>query len=485
MTADLRQRAIVGTLWYGGSRLIIQALTWVITIVVARILDPADYGLFGFALLVMGLVDLINELGLGAGIIQRKTTSGEMLETVFWLALSTSLAVYGIGWVASPWIAEFFKQPQLVAVLRVSMLGFVISTLRVISWNLITKDVDFKNRSLAEVAANVLSSASTLGMALAGFGVWALVAGAIGRQVVLTVSCLILRPWWPRGRFNLTSVTEVFRFGLSVSAARVAWYAYSNADFFIIGKLLGQQLLGLYTMVYQLATLPADRITTVVNQVAYPVYAELQDSPERLRRYFLKLVTLVSLVTFPVLIGLFMIANTAIPLVLTDKWTPIIVPLKIMCWVGSLISIETLIAPVVLARGRPDLPLKYNLLSLVVMPAGFLVGVRFGLEGVAWAWLLIHPPLIAFWFWLTRGVITYEWRELASALRPAFQCTSIMLVGLYLAELALIHVSTAPLRLLLFILIGILIYGGVFIGRFRTELVEIRQLFARRLGAAT
>ena len=155
MKDDLKQRAVRGGLWFGGSRWAIQGLTWIATIFVARILSPADYGLFGFAVLVTGLIDLINELGLGAAIVQRRDLTDEALETVFWFSMACSVVVYGFVWLVAPWIAAFFGQPQLVPVLRVITLTFPIGSLRIIPWNLLTKRVDFKHRSLAEVAGEI------------------------------------------------------------------------------------------------------------------------------------------------------------------------------------------------------------------------------------------------------------------------------------------------------------------------------------------
>jgi len=154
-----------GTLWFGGSRIVTQAVTWLITIVVVRLLTPGDYGLFGYATLVAGFTDLIAELGLGAAIVQRRDLDEADLETVFWLSLAMAAGIYGVTWAAAPMVAAFFAQPALIVVLRVSMLTFLISSVRVVSWSLLTKQVAFKRRSIAEMIGTLSGSVTTLALA--------------------------------------------------------------------------------------------------------------------------------------------------------------------------------------------------------------------------------------------------------------------------------------------------------------------------------
>jgi len=476
----LRRRAVHGTLWFGGSRTVTQAVTWLITIVVVRLLTPGDYGLFGYATLVAGFTDLIAELGLGAAIIQRRELGDTDLETVFWLSLSMAGFVYGATWLSAPALAAFFGQPPLIDVLRVSMLTFVISSVSVISWNLLTKQVDFKRRSIAEMIGTIGGSATTLAMAWAGRGVWALVVGQLVRQSMLTLACLIMQPWWPRGRFSRQGVRNVLGFGVRTSGGRIAWYLYSNADYLVVGKLLGQRALGYYTLVYEFATLPAGRVTTLINQVAFPVYAQLQDRPEQFRRLFLTTVTFVSVITFPLLIGLIAVADVAVPVLLTQKWMPITTPLQIMSIAGMVMSVSSLIAPAVLAKGRADLVLRSNVINLAVMPIGFLVGSRFGLDGVCWAWLIVFPVVTAIWFAMTRALIDYRWRELVVALLPASVSVVAMAMALAVVRPATALVSLEPLRLAILVAAGAATYGLVLLLGFRRRVQELREAIRAR-----
>lgn len=477
---DIRTRAVRGTLWFGGSRVVTQALTWLITIEVVRLLTPADYGLFGYCTLVAGFVDLVAELGLGAAIVQRRDLDDTDLETVFWLSLGLGLGLYGLTWFGAPFIAAFFDQPLLVTLLRVSMLTFIISSLRVVSWNLLTKRVDFRRRSLAEMAATLAGSVTTLELAFAGEGVWALVIGLIVRHAVLAVACVALQPWWPRGRFSRDGVRKVLGFGVRTSGGRVAWFLYSNADYLIVGKLLGQQALGFYTLIYEFATLPADRITSVINQVAFPVYAEVQDRPAEFTRFFLTTVALISMVTVPLMLGLAAVADLAVPLLLKPKWLPIVEPLQVMCVIGMVLSISSLISPPVLAKGRPGLILRYTLICLAILPVGFVIGSRYGLIGVCLAWVGIYPFVAAYWFRLSRPIIGYRWAELVRALTPAAVCGAAMTLVLLVLRPATAALGVSAWRLALLVAAGGLTYGTLLLTIYRSRVLDIRDAMRAR-----
>lgn len=469
--SSLRQRAIRGTLWFGSARALTQVITWMATLLVVRVLSPSDYGLFGFATLVTGIADLVAELGLGAAIVQKRDLDRDGLDTIFWTSMATGTVIYALTWLLAPAIAQFFRQDRLTAVLRVAMLAFIVGSARVIPWNLLTKQIDFARRSSAEAAAAVLSSGATLLLAWRGWGVWSLVAGLLCRSIVLTVLCFWFMPWRPRWRYSTTHLGGIIRFGAEVAGGRISWYLYNNSDLLVVGKLLGEQALGLYSLVFQVVVLPTDRITSIISQVGFPVYARIQHDTDRFARYFLESLTVTSLLTFPILTGLFVTADLGAVLLLPARWQAVATPLKLMCLVGLVLSVSTLIAPAVLAKGRADLPFRFNLGCLVVMPLGFVAGAQFGLIGVYWAWLLLFPFVAGVWFHLTRSLLGVTWPVLLKALAPATTASTIMLATLLL--LRRVAISLPPLWLL-FLLVSV----GV-----PTYFAALELLFPGRIGA--
>ena len=170
-SSSLKDQAVRGVVWYGGSRAVIQLLSWVLTIAVARVLVPEDYGLFGMCSVYTGLVDFLNELGFGAAIVQRKEVSEDDLHTLFWFGVAVSLLIYGLTYLAAPLVAAFYRHDRVTEVLRVMGLVFIFTNLRLVPWNLLTRAVDFKRRSIVEVVSNMLGVVSTFLLARTGWGV--------------------------------------------------------------------------------------------------------------------------------------------------------------------------------------------------------------------------------------------------------------------------------------------------------------------------
>ena len=475
-THDLKKKAVHGLAWYGASRFLIQVCSWVMTIAVARVLAPRDYGLVGMATVYVGLVDYLNELGFGASIVQRKELSEEDLHTLFWLASGLSLLVYGATWLMAPLVAAFYNQPAVTPVLRLLAVVFLLTNARLVPWNLLTRAVDFKRRSVAEVSGNVAGGVTTLVLAYRGEGAQALVIGTLVREAYITAQVYILTKWRPQCRFVGASLRHTFSFSMNISAARIAWYFSEISDRLIVGKFLGDQALGLYSMALRLTTELGGRAISIVNQVGFPVYSRLQDEPERLRRYVLSSIQLICMVTFPLLAGLSLVGGDAVPLLLKAKWVSMVPALQIMGWVEMIIIIHAMTTPAVVALGRSSQVFKFNLLMLATMPASFLVGARFGLQGVCRAWLFVFPLLALFWMTLARRYIGFEWRALWAALLPSVASTAMMVGGLLFAKQLLPPTLSPGSRLAFLVALGTSVYGGCLFGLFSKAMRNVVEL---------
>jgi len=461
MSAEgLREKAVRGAAWYGGTRLLIQLFSWVMTIAIARVLSPGDFGLLAMALVYTGLVEFLNELGLGAAIVQKKEIRDEDLDTLFWFGLGISAAIYGLTILVAPLIGAFFAQPQLAAILRVLGLMFLITNVRLVPWNLLTRAMDFKRRSLAETSGNLIGVILTLVLAYRGLGVWSLVIGMLTRETLVAVLVYHQTGWLPRARFTSLSLRQTLTFSLNLSGARVAWYIYDNSDRLLVGKFLGDQVLGYYTMAIRLTTELASRVLAIINQVAFPLYSRLQDDLERLKRYFLISIQMTCIVIFPLLAGLSLVSGDLVPLLFKEKWTPMVPAVNILSWAAMVIMIHSLAAPIVLARGQPSLLLRFNLLSLAILPAAFFVATKYGLTGVCLVWLLVFPLLALLWFSWAKKCIGFRWVEVWHAARPGSISTMAMTAVLILCEMTVLRPADPLLRMAIEIALGVVAYAG-------------------------
>jgi len=410
-------------MWLSASRTISQLFTWAIVIIVARILSPEDYGLMGMAGLLIGFMALFNEMGLGAAIIQREEIQKQELNTIFWFSLFFGLLLYGAAWVAAPAIAWFFKTEELILLIRILSLSLLIGPFRIVPFNLLTRDLVFDKRSKIELAANLVAGLTSLSIALGGAGVWSLVGATLAREIVLVVALWFLVEWKPSLSIGRGVLLPLLSFGGKVSGERLMWYGYANSDYLIIGRLLGDRLLGYYSMAFQLASKPIDKVAEISNSISFPLFSRLKDQPQELRQSFLRITEIIALLLFPALIGLCCVADELVEVLLTEKWAPMVFPFQILCLVGLFKSVLSVIPNLLLAKGKPGLLIRYTVTCLIVMPAAFFIGCMYGgLAGVVVAWAIAYPLLFVI-------ILRYGLRESGATLGEYLRAIQTPLVA--------------------------------------------------------
>ena len=398
---SLRERVVSGVFWLTATRASGQIITWIITIIVVRLLSPADYGLMGMALLFAGVLFLFNEIGLGAAIVQKSELSADQISDLRWVILVINVALFAVLLLLAPAVAAYFDEPRLVLITRVLAISFLINGVGVPSASILQREMAFKEKAAAELMGNLAGGISTLVLAWRGYGVWSLVVGYLALRLVTNAIYCVCRPPVFRRAFSMSNVKRFTEFGVQVAVARILWFFSSSADVMIVGKVLGSTQLGYYSLAFQYSSLPLEKFVTLLNEIAFPSFASVQNDTARLQRHYLKLVNFVALVTFPMFVGLFLVADNAVAVMLGARWLPVVVPLKLLCIVSCFRAIETVNAPVALASGRPRVVMLNTLLGVAVLPVAFYVGARQGgIDGVALAWLLTRPFLFA--------VVTYR-----------------------------------------------------------------------------
>ena len=433
----LRERVIHGVFWLTATRLSGQIITWIITIVVVRLLTPEDYGLMGMAVLFTGVVHLFNEIGLGAAIVQKAELKVEQLSDLRWVIIALNVALFALLLLLAPAAAGYFGEVQLVPIIRVLAISFLVNGVGTASASILQREMAFKEKAAAELAGNLTGGVSTLALALFGYGVWSLVIGSLVMRLVTTVFYCVYRPPAFSRSFSIRNVGRFMNFGFQVTASRFLWYLYSSADVAIVGKVLGSTQLGYYSLAFQYSSLPLEKFVTILNEIAFPSFSSVQHDTATLQRHYLKLVNFVALVAFPMFIGLGLVADSAVLVLLGAKWLPVVVPLRILCVVLCFRTIETINVPLTMARGRPEVVLGNTVIGALVLPPSFYIGARYGgIDGVAMAWLLTRPFLFAMLTSRTLRVVELGWARYASGLcHPVLGClvmiALVLTVGVY------------------------------------------------------
>lgn len=450
--------AINGVAWLSVTKFFGQSISWIITIYIARILSPVDYGLMGMAAIIIAFMLLFNELGLGTAIIQASDLSKDDLVTLHWTVAGLNTVLYLIVYSLAPSVAAFFHEARITSIIRVLGLNFLINSIGFVSFNMLAKSMNFRSRSIAEFIASLAGSISTLYFAVKGSGVWSLVLGSIVLETTRNFLLQIFYPWIPGFSYSYQSLKKFTRFGSQIMGSRILWYLYSNSDKLIVGKVLGKSALGYYSLAMQFAMMPLEKIITLVNQITLPAFSQVQHDHDLMRKYFLKIIRFISLLTFPLFLGIIMVADEAVLVLLTDKWSSVILPLKILCLVSVLRAMNTLYTSVFLAKGKANEPLMNNLLLAILMPIGFYFGSIHGLIGFSVSWIIVFPIPFMIITWKLLKLLNISFLHFLHDMQHFFFGSLFMIGFIFIGKKTLFHNSADIINLIGSSSVGLISY---------------------------
>jgi O-antigen/teichoic acid export membrane protein len=428
------------------------------------------------------LLAFVSELGMGAALIQRSNLSEDDVHAAFWLMLGMNVGIFAAAWFAAPAIAAFYNAAPLAAVIRVLALNLVVSTLRMMPHSLLTRKLAFEQIAIAEFVSSVSGSLLIVALAYRGAGVWSLVSGAVVQNVLSTLWLLRIGRWRPRFTLTSRNIRSMFSFGLTVNATKLLGYLTENADNLVVGRLLGRHDLGLYNMAYITGTLPTQKVGPIVYQVAFPVFSRLQADKRALGAYFLTASRYIASIALPVLIGLALTADLFVPLVLGQKWAPMVGALRALCVVGTLKAIGMIHYSLLTARAVTRPVFWLNVANAVILPALFIIGCRFGITGVGLAWLVASPLMFCAMTGLVLRELTLPVRVYGKALLPAAFSATVMVAGVAVARAS--SGLKGPFGLALAVGVGAVSYTLSLAASDRSLASDVLALIPRRAQAA-
>jgi teichuronic acid exporter len=475
----LRSKVLSGLFWSGGGRLLGQAFTWAITIVVIRLLTPADYGLLALATVFVGFLSLLAEAGLGPALIQARELGELTLRRVFGAVILIDLALFALQVAAAPLIADFFEEDRLVWIIRILALSLLFAIFEVIPASLLTRDLDFKRQSMVHLAAVVCGSLSTLGLALFGYGVWSLVIGSLTTRLFNAVAINVVAPFLMRPVFSLMEMRGLVLFGGQVTATRIMWYLYSQADIFIAGKLLGKELLGIYSVSMHLASLPVQKISGIVNQVAYPAFAQAQHKPETVPMHMLKGIRILSFFSFPVLWGMSSIAPEIVTVLLGPKWEGAAVPLQLLSLVMPISMLSPFLNTAFQGIGHGRVVFLNVLTAFIVMPTAFWIGTNWGTLGLSLAWLIVFPLVFILNLKRMLPLVGLEFSRVLSAVALPALAAAGMYGCVGGARQFLAYAVPEPVLMAALVVVGALGYAAITFAINRDGVREVADLFRK------
>lgn len=417
---SLKKKAIRGVSWSFVDNIASQGITFLVGIILARLLSPAEFGILGMITIFIAISNSIIDSGFSNALIRKNDAKRIDYNTVFIFNLVLSLVLYGVLYVASPAISRFFHEPQLVAITRVMGLLLLINALGIIQRTLLVKRVDFKTQTKVSVIASLGSAVVGVGMAWAGFGVWSLVGQQLSRQFLNTLFLWVFNRWRPLLEFSIQSFKELFSFGSKLLASGLIDTLFKNIYYIIIGRFYSAAQLGQYTRAEQFNMIFSSNLTSVIQRVSYPVLSSIQNEAERLREAYRRVIKSTMLVAFACMLGLAACAKPVILILIGEKWLVAAEYLQILCFSGMLYPLHAINLNILQVKGRSDLFLKLEIIKkgLAVLP--ITLGIIYGIKVMLLA--KVFNSFLAYYLnaRYSKSMVNYSVKEQIADILPTF-----------------------------------------------------------------
>lgn len=457
---DFKKKVLKGFIWLGTGTFLGQLIAWCSTIIVIRLLEPADYGLMAMAGTFIALLTILSELGVGAAIIQSKTLSDFQIRELFGLIIVLSLLGWLITILLAPYIAVFFNEPKITFLIRVLSINFFMIALFTIPMSLLVRDMNFKAKAKVDVSAQVGGSVVTLIMAFNGMGVWSLIGGIISIHFVKVVGYNLAAKKFALPLFRFTESLKLAKYGFVMTSNRLLFYVFTQSDRIIGGKILGDVFLGFYSVAMNLASIPAEKILPIVTQITFASYSRIQDEQERINRNILKTIRVMAVFGFPLFFGMAAVAPEAIPILLGDKWSLAIIPFQLLCFILPLKSLSFIFPPAVFAIDKAKVILVNMAITSVVMVIAFLVGAQWGLIGLSLAWVIAYPIVFSITTLRSLSALQLSFLKVISEISFPIISATVMLICLYLIRYYFSEMDNLKL-LVISVISGMTIYSAL------------------------
>lgn len=381
------------------------------SIILARLLVPADYGLVGMIAIFMAFGNLFADAGMSQALIQRQDVTKDDEKSVFVLNIVVGMVMTLLMCAISPFVANFFKEPKLIPIMCVQSLGFTLSAFGIIQYTLLSRNLDLHKTALASLISTITGGAGSITMALMGMGVWSLVGGFILGTLGRVISLWFISNWRPIGQFSMNSIRSIWKYSGHLLGAGVYTTFVDNLANVLIGRSYSASSLGLYTRANQLQLLPVSLLTGIINRVAFPVFSRNQNDKEALLIHLRQSIRISLFITCFVCILLVVIADPLVPWLFGEQWNGSIKFLQILSFSGIFYPINVLLITSVKSVGRSDLFFKVEIIKKTIIMVALLVAVQFSIEAMAISLFFTGAAAYFFNARFTVPLLNYKWKN--------------------------------------------------------------------------
>ncbi|VVB85542.1 Polysaccharide biosynthesis protein [uncultured archaeon] len=477
---SLVRKTTHGLFWVSFSTALLKIINFIITVILARLLEPEHFGLIAVGLIVINFFDLFRDMGIGAALIYKKDDMDKATNTAFFLFPVAAAIFYIVSYLSSPFISDFFNEPQVESIIKVLSLTFVIWSFASVPSALLDKNLEFKKKIIPQTLPKIGYGIIAISLALNGFGVWSIVIGYIVLQTLMVLTTWPLVGWRPSYQFDRKTAYELVDYGKQIVGANVIVFFISIIDVTFIGRILGVDDLGFYSIAMGIAGLLSTQVSGIMKSVMFPIYSTIQNDKKNLKKAYINTIKYVSIISIPASFGLYILASDFVKVLYSSKWLPAVAALQVLCFYGLNRSLLGTTENLYLAAGKPGVRTKLNLLQLVLMGAlMYPLTMRYGIVGTSIA-AMVPSLLIVFLTFREAGkIIDESFMYIARPLLPAIAGSFIMMFAIWGWQD--ISAAFSPiLRLAVSVVLGAAVYVGYLWWARRELFYEIRELIGRK-----
>jgi len=458
---ELDRSLVSGIAWTAALRWVAQAVSWAGTLYAARILAPSDYGIVAAAMLPVGLVRMVEDFGLDAVLVQDRRIEGPAQAQLAGFALLLSGTLAMTFYAAANPIASFFHEPAVATAVHWLCPLIILDAIQIVPRALLQRELAYRRLALLALVQVCVIQGTLVLAARAGAGYQSLVVNTLAGGLVVTCILLRWKPYAVRAPRELRSIAVPIIQGWRLLMSRAAWYAYSNTDRLIVGRVLGKDLLGAYSFASDFANQPIQEITAAFSRVVPGVFSAVQREAAHLRRYFYLLTEFIFLLALPAAVGLALVADVFVALALGPQWGAVVTPLRILCIATAFTAAQVFVSHVLMWTGHFRANMWCTMLAVAVLPATLFAGSRYGLVGVAWSLAIALPVVnLPALIIASRTMQAPVWHWLR-ALTPASICSAVMAACVLAVRVALPAGMSNFLTLVALVTVGVVAYAAI------------------------
>lgn len=477
---SLKKQAVKGAVWTYAQQFGTQLISFVVSIFLARILLPEEFGLIGMIAIFMGIGNTLFDGGMTSSLIRSDNLEKSDYSTVFIFNLGVSVAVYCIIFLLAPLIADFYKQPDLTSITQIYSLSFVFSAFGSVQNTMLTKAMNFKKQALLTFPPLLAGSIVALIMANQGYGVWSLVGMTLVNTFVLSCILWITSPWKPSLLFSKEKFKLHFNYGYKLTLSSILDIIFTNIYQIVIGRFFSASVVGYYTRANQLMMMPIGNVSTALNKVAFPLFAELQNEEERLRSAYKRIMLLVLYIISPIIVFMLVLAEPLTVFLFTEKWLPMVPIFQVICLSGLLYPLHLYNLLILQVKGRSDLFLKLEVIKKVLLTIVIFISFYFGLYGLLWGQLIFSILALFINTYFAGIMINYTTKQQLLDMLPLVGLITFVGFALYLTDMYFFADFINIFRLLIGTISGLILYVGLSYMLKIDSLVEIKNIILRK-----